>query len=722
MPKDLTKMNKDIEVPARFKPRARLLIQLGDQLIKNESIALIELVKNSYDADANIVNIYMENVDDPIKGVIIIEDDGYGMSPEIVENVWLEPGGDFKSIKIKNNITSPKHKRLPIGEKGIGRFGVHKLGNIIELTTKAKDTKEVFVKINWSDFDNYKYLEEVPIKIIEREKPLIFKDGKTGTNIVISSLKKEWERGVARNIKRSITALTSPFDSKDSFKASFDIIDKPGWFEGLLNWEDVSQFSLFNFEITLEDNLISEFKYNFEPWASMPKLSTRNIHFVNDSKKKDNLEEKLIEELSLLKNSDGKDINLKNHHIGKITFKGYVFDRDSFVLRLGVADKQGFKNYLNSNCGIRVFRDGMRVYDYGEPENDWLGLDYRRFMNPSKHMSNNIILGAIYLERSASLDLQEKTNREGFIENKAYLDFKDSILHSIGIVETLRFEDKKRLRESYGPTTKSEPVMQVLGDLKDFVDKNVKDEPVKKEISKYLVKIESDYKRINETLLKAAGAGLSMSVVIHEVEKIIVEVQKVLVSEKSSDRVIKLVKHLSSLVDGYSSIISKSSQTNESLKDIVNQALFNTEYRLSSHKIIVDRAFEKYKGTKKFKVASNLMIGSIMNIIDNSIYWLENAYHLNKKLEKRLFINITEEEGNYINIIIADNGNGFLLPTSDVTEPFVSSKPGGMGLGLHIVNEIMLAQGGKIGFPNWGDFEIPKEFKNGAIVSLGFKI
>src|ERR1035437_10130268 len=94
-------ISNDREIPVKFKLRARLLLQLGDQLIKNESIALVELVKNSYDADANIVNIYMENVDEPDKGIIIIEDDGFGMSPEVVENVWLEPGADFKSLLIK---------------------------------------------------------------------------------------------------------------------------------------------------------------------------------------------------------------------------------------------------------------------------------------------------------------------------------------------------------------------------------------------------------------------------------------------------------------------------------------------------------------------------------------------------------------------------------------------------------------------------------------------
>ncbi|MDF1550442.1 MAG: ATP-binding protein, partial [Bacteroidales bacterium] len=94
------KLNKkDKEIPVTFKPRARLLLQLGDQLIKNESIALVELVKNSYDADATKVDIYMENVDDPTNGVIIIEDDGYGMDAQTVKDVWMEPGSDFKSEK-----------------------------------------------------------------------------------------------------------------------------------------------------------------------------------------------------------------------------------------------------------------------------------------------------------------------------------------------------------------------------------------------------------------------------------------------------------------------------------------------------------------------------------------------------------------------------------------------------------------------------------------------
>lgn len=711
-------INLDKESFLKFKPRARLLLQLGDQLIKNESIALVELVKNSYDADANKVTIYMEEVDNPKKGVIIIEDDGFGMSPDVVENVWLEPGSDFKEQQILKNKTSPKYKRLPIGEKGIGRFGVHKLGNTIEMTTKAEGTNEVFVKINWEDFNNYKYLDQVPIKMIERKTPHFFKDGKTGTNIVISNLRKQWERGTVRDIKRSITALASPFQKNDSFLPDFEILDKPGWLEGIIDWDDIKDFALFNFKIEMENSFITKFDYSFTPWQSMSKVKPRNITLKNE----------IIDTFKVLryKNNQNKDevIHLENYHIGKITFEGYIFDLDPFILKMGISDKTGFKKYLKSNGGVKVFRDGLRVYDYGEPENDWLNLDYRRFQQPTKAISNNLILGAVSLDRISSTDLVEKTNREGFIEGEAYKAFRNAILHSLELVETLRLEDKKRLKEFYGPTPKSAPIPSTISEAINYVEDNVKDSVTKKEIIKYFNKIESDYKRVSENLLKAAGAGLSMSVVVHEVEKILYEVMKVLKVEKASERVLNLVTHLSSLIDGYAEIIRKSSQSSEDIVKILDQALFNTEYRLLAHEIEIIPEYKNYDGAKKLKVAKNLLIGTLMNIIDNSIYWLDqkdfNAINKKEKFDKKIFINILEEEKS-ISILIADNGTGFLIPTDDITEPFISAKPGGMGLGLHIANEIMEAQGGAILFPSSNDYELPTDFNEGALIVLNFK-
>lgn len=321
---------------------------------------------------------------------------------------------------------------------------------------------------------------------------------------------------------------------------------------------------------------------------------------------------------------------------------------------MGVSDKNGFKSYLKSNGGVRVYRDGLRVYDYGEPENDWLSLDYRRFQQPTKAISNNLIVGAVYLNRDESSDLEEKTNREGFVSNDAYDTFKSAILHVVSLVETLRQTDKKKLKEIYGPTPKSEPVMSLLGEAQRYVEEKVLDSEVKTEIKKYLVKIERDYKLVTDNLLKAAGAGLNMSVVIHEIEKIIYEVDKVLKAEKASERALKLVQHLSSLIDGYADLIRRSEQTNESVFNIINQALFNTEYRLHTHDIIVVKKFLDNPVNKntRCKVARNLLIGAIMNLIDNSIYWLDQKAFKKKKrmnlLPKRFLLMLLQMMSSYI--------------------------------------------------------------------------
>lgn len=703
---------------AKFKPRARLLLQLGDQLIKNESIALLELAKNSYDADATKVEIIMHHPDSIDGGYIEIEDDGFGMTANIVENVWLEPGSNYKREQFTKRQFTPRFHRLPIGEKGIGRFGAHKLGNLIEMTTKSADSNEVYVYIDWTQFAEHRYLEDVPITITERLRPQYFVDGKTGTRIVIRGFRKGWERGMARSVIRAISSITSPFDTMDSFKPFLRIPDKPEWFDGIITWNKICDYSLFQFDATICGNSLTAFSYKFTPWNTMTKLRGRCV----------DTSDPLITNNSRITDDDDNPVDLTQYNIGTIRFKGYIFDLDTFIMKMGVSDKNGFKAYLKTNGGVRVFRDGLRVYDYGEPENDWLSLDYRRFQQPTKAISNNLIVGAIDLKREESSDLEEKTNREGFVSNDAYIAFKNAILHVISVVETLRQTDKKKLKEIYGPTPKSEPVMSLLGEAQRYIDERISDNEVKTDLKKYLIKIERDYKLITNNLLMAAGAGLNMSIVIHEIEKLIYEIDKVLKSEHASERSLMLVRHLSSLIDGYADLIRRSEQTNESITGLINQAIFNTEYRLLTHNITLKKRYLDNPKNKSIRcnVAHNLLIGALMNLIDNSIYWLDQKAI--KKLEeeesfsKQIFIDVVVDD-TFINIIVADNGTGILLPTEEITEPFVSGKKNGagMGLGLHIASEVLNAQGGKISFPDYGEYDIPEEFAQGARVVLSLK-
>jgi signal transduction histidine kinase len=692
-----------------FKPLARLILQLGDQLIKNEKIALLELVKNSYDADATRVDIRLRDVDEAGKGSIVIEDNGIGMDLDIVKNAWMKPGSDYKERlykekEIASNLKS-KFKRIPLGEKGIGRFSVHKLGNKIELVTRKGNKKEILINIDWAWFKRTRYLEDVPIEIVERE-PEIFRGFKTGTRITIENLKVQWSRGDVREIYRSVNSLCSPFESPDSFKINFDI-DKKKWLENLLSWQDVKDYSLYRFVCELEGHSIKKFTYRFTPWPTMAKLKARKI----------TEEDPIISKVTKMVDDDNNVIDLARHKIGRLKFEALIFDRSPKILTLGVQDKRGLKDYLNENGGIRVYRDGVRVYDYGERDSDWLNLDIRRVNIPGKRLSNNIVLGAVHLKREDSGDLIEKTNREGFVEDDAYETFVGAILYALDKVETLRKIDKDRLRAFYGPTPASEPVISSLNELQALIEKKIKDEPLKAEVNRYLRRIEDDYREINEILLRSAGAGLSLSVVIHEIDKIISELKKVIEKESPSKRVVILIQHLAQLIEGYSLVIKKSGRKNEDIKNLLEQAIFNVEFRLNAHKIGVIKGYEGYRGNSKISCARNLIIGSILNIIDNSIWWFEYG----EVKDKKLYFSISDEMKGYKTIIIADNGPGFSLPTEEIVKPFVSAKPDGMGLGLHIANEIMEGHKGMLLFPELDEFTIPRAFQKGAIIALAFK-
>lgn len=712
-----------------FQPRARLLLQLGDKLIKNENIALLELIKNSYDADARKVIVKLERITDKKHGRIDIVDDGDGMDMKIIENVWLEPGSDYKADLFVRKIRTKKYHRLPIGEKGIGRFGVHKLGNKIELISRQDGKNEVVVRIDWNQFAQNKYLKDAKFEVFERT-PEYFVRNRKGTRIIISDLRTDWDRRMVRDFYKSVFTLNSPFQKRGKFGVEITV-DNPQLIEDLPKFDSIKKFALWYFKCKLVGSEIKEFKYEFIPWDSLHEVEGREVTeqdeiIKNNSalirKSKENPKEEEIINLS----RNYSQIQGETKTIGEIEFEGYIFDREKSILELSnLHGLSLLKEYLDEQGGVRVYREKVRVNEYGEKGNDFLGLDMRRVNRPTLRISNNIVLGVIELKAEESTALIEKTNREGFVENEAYYDFKDAIICTIEKIENLRYQDKELIRSKYNPTEKEEPVLHRLGELKKLIDKRITDEPLKSEITKHLVKIEEDYNFINDILLASAGAGLTLGFGVHEVQKVLSEINIALAKEVVPEKISNLLQHLDKLIENYSDLLRQSEAKTENILDLLNGAIFNVEYRLEAHQIVLQKEYLNYKGDKKINCSRRLLLSSIINIIDNSIYWLEKK---KKKLAdaqqdftKKIFINLYKEKTSEISILIADNGFGFNLPTYQITKPFITSKQDGMGLGLHIVNEIMKSQGGQLYFPEYSEYDIPTEFVNGAIVILKLK-
>lgn len=685
-----------------FKPRAQILLQLGEQLIKNENVAILELVKNAYDADAKKVVVNMQRLENENEAYIEITDDGCGMDLNIIRNIWMEPGNSHKKEVVKNRKLS-KMGRLPIGEKGIGRFGVHKLGKVIQLVSKTETSNEVILNIDWRIFEEAEYLSDINIDIYER-KPEIFTGGKTGTYIKITQLSAVWTRGMLRSLHRSLTALNSPFESDKSFKVQIKT-DKQEWLEGLLRFKDIKEYALFECDMELERNQLSRFEYHFLPYDTMRDIKKRRVIF----------EQEVIMRKRVTKNGKKEfiDINLDKYEIGKVKIKIFAFDRDSSILNTYISDKLAFKNYLDENGGVSVFRDGMRILDYGEPGNDWLGLDLKRVNAPTKNLSNNIILGAVYLSRDSSHDLKEKTNREGFIEDEAYLCFKDAVEFALGQFTAQRNIDKESLRITLSGGAK-EPVKEEISEIRKTISNSEMDKIIKIQLEHSLLKVERELEFLKQRYIKTANAGMSYGIVIHEIEKIINELKLAAREAGTSKKIKTLSMRLSRLVDSYAELLRNKSKAMNNLVDIIEQALFSVEYRLDAHGIHIVDGYSNCN--VMVRCASNMIIGAIINIIDNSIYWTTYS----KKPNRKVFVKITDEIDGFVGIVIADNGTGFKIAGEDAIKPFVTTKTDGLGLGLNIVNEIMLAQNGTIIFPEKGDVTLPDEFIDGAVIMLAF--
>lgn len=685
-----------------FKPRAQLLLQLGDQLIKNESVALIELIKNSYDADADDVTVILNDIDKPEIGEIIVKDDGFGMTKDIIENVWLEPGNTHKKDLVETGQRSPKG-RLPIGEKGIGRFGVHKLGRQITLITRAEKSKEIIVELDWDKFTNAKYLEDIDISIQERE-PLLFPDDKTGTQIEIRKLRKEWKYSSFLQICRAINNLHPPFSETNGFLVSVSC-NLPEWENKCVTFDSIKNYSLFNFSANISKFGEIKYDYHFTPFDTMTGIDARDVH--GSEKAVTSKNEDIIE---LNDNGEPKV------RIGDFSFHMFAFDRDSeMVKKYVIEDKKSFKSYLDENGGIYVFRDDLRIYDYGEKGNDWLQLDIKRVNRPGETLSNNVVIGVVQLKREESLDLIEKANREGFIENRAYEILKQLLERAIELFLTERNIDKEKYR-SLKPF--KEPVLSELAKLTKLIEDSDATDSQKIEMTKYVTLIGKEYDYIKEITLTTASAGLTYGVVIHEIEKIIKELVEETLQKAEPYIMRDKIMHLSDTIENYANLLRDRKKTQNTLISVAKRAKKNCAYRFKAHNIecLID---ESTFVQDNISCTFNLIVSSVMNLFDNSIWWIERS----KVTEKKIKVCMSDYLEGYKTLLVIDNGFGFSILPEDAIKPFVSKKPGGMGVGLNIVNEIMSSHDGLLVFPSIDeliDINIT-DISPKAIVGLAFK-
>ena len=697
-----------------FKMTARVLAHLGEDLIKDESIALLELVKNSYDAGATkcVVDFNFDIFGSLIE--ISISDNGSGMSLKTIENIWLVIGTDNK----KNKLISHYQGRLPLGEKGIGRLGVHKLGNDIKLYSKHSDENEVYVSIDWSKLAESKDIDDFKIDY-GYSSDSHFLNKQTGTKIIVRNLKGEWNRRKLRSVFRDLTTLNSPFSEKSD---SFEVVvsSNSNVFSGLPNLEAIKNAGLYYGHCTLEGSIITEFSYEFKPWNVLDKIKSRSLTALDEYEKVliHNVEVE-SETGKVVKRQERLDLN--EYNIGRVQFDVIMYEKDSSVFSLLNVEKKGLNDYLKENSGIRVYRDNMRVFDYGEPGNDWLSIDKRRLNRSGGSISNSLLLGSVMLDRISSYGLREKTNREGFIEDEAYFAFVDAISYVMDLFIQQRNQDRMNLMSIY-KTGKNvtEPVIGELSEVISIVKEKVPDEKDQHQILTYLYRIESQYNEVRDTLIHSASIGINLGGAIHELEKQMAAL-KSCAEAGNIFKVKEIIPVLETIIANYSSMMLKSEIQKFNVSQIVGKVIEYNRFRFQDHAI---RLFSNYKKVDFMaKLSKTETISALTNLVDNSIYWVCRS-----RIEDRMiYLYVTESfrEG-FVTVAVCDNGPGFKIAPELAVRAFVSGKPlnAGMGFGLYITHETMKQLNGHMDILSNCDIELPSKIVDKgidkAIVALSF--
>lgn len=388
----------------KFKISTALKNIIGRDLINDRFIAVFELVKNSYDAGATSVNITINTTSDENR-TIIIDDNGRGMSFSDIENKWLFVA---YSEKRKNNTQydyRDKIKRKVAGAKGVGRFSCDRLGSILTMITKTSDDiNATKVLIDWNRFeiDDKQEFMEISVKYDK-----IMSNDVSGTKLIISNLREKWERSDFQTLKKSLMKLINP----------------------------ESDFSNDKFEICLyvdsEINADKKEKYDRDK--------------VNGIIKNDIIEKLNIKttSISVTISENGDYITTDLYDRGEFIFeykeKNNKFtllkDMKFLVLYLNKSAKINFTSLMGVEAvnygSIFVYKNGFRIYPYGEFGRDEFGIDRRKAQGRNRFLGTRDLMGRIQIIGDND-QFNETTSRDGgFINNSAVEQLSDFFISRV---------------------------------------------------------------------------------------------------------------------------------------------------------------------------------------------------------------------------------------------------------------------------------------------------
>ncbi|HLO88410.1 MAG TPA: sensor histidine kinase [Nostocaceae cyanobacterium] len=649
-----------------FKFSPKILYRLGEELVPNSEQGILELVKNSYDADATECKIEIINTEGE-DGSIIISDNGIGMDINDIQEGWLVLGRSKKAAGEKTALG-----RLPVGDKGLGRLAAMRQGSKVILKTRPKMQPgfEYSLTINWHDFQDADVVENVlfNIQTSSTDKP-------HGTEIIISGISKKFDKSDIKRLAREILLLADPFDNSVAFRPQLIVAEFP------------------EIEKQVNHSYFNNAEYHLQAHLNSSGIAEATLFDWKGD---------------ILFHADHDTLSPELYTTPPAEFELWVFllNPQNFSTRNTSVSVKEVRKWLEQVGNVHLYHRGLRVKPYGDPGDDWLKLNYARARNPEVRPSTSTVIGRVIVN-DPNDQLVQKTDRIGFIENEDFLQLKKFATDVLNWMANERLKTSEQQREIVKKQSNSD-VEQAKIQIEEVIAAEVPQEvraKVLKVVQQYEVVKERETQTLREDLQlyrSLATAGTTAAVFAHEAGKPVDLIEKVARRIEYKGREILAEKYDQFLKDPVSKLYEISQSLLRFSKFPLH--LLKQEKRrlgvINVHSIIddiVDLFKPLFEDSKievcKIKVDSEpsiygstaIMEAIITNFLTNSI----NAFNAEGgRTQERKIIIKTEIDSNYLILSVLDNGLGIRnIKIEDIWLPGKTTRQGGTGLGLTIVRD-----------------------------------
>ena len=674
---------------ARIRFSADILRRLGEELNPHLDKGIVELVKNSYDADATWCRIELRGTESD-GGTIVVADNGDGMTPAEIERGWLVLGS---SAKVATNVT--RLGRIPAGSKGLGRLAALRMGSRARLTTRPRTRRsdEYRLVIDWSRFDATDLVDDVDLNIEHAATSREAGNGTdVGTEIRIEGVRKRIQRMEVKRLARELILLADPFG------------DDPSGFTPTLvapDFDDLASLVRNRYFRDAEFHLASS--VNEAGYAVAEVVDWRGERLFS------------AEHDTLAASRKGRP-----YLCPAVRFDLWVFilDRDTFATR--TATVQEVREWLSEFGGVHVYHNGLRVMPYGNPGNDWLDMNLRRVRSPEERPGTNTSIGRLDVTDTRSV-LVQKTDRSGYVEDEAYTELVQFAQDAMDWLANRRLEvaEKRRTaqRGAVSQTSRhaGRAVQTAIGSLPPSERK-----PVEAAFAQY----ERSRDRETETLHREiqlyrtlSTAGITAATFAHESSgnpiKVIRQSADALARRGRTFLGDRYRSHFQQPITG----IQRAVRSLAVLGNATLRLLDHEKRRLSRvdlHDVVrgVLKTFAPFLDGSGVATDVCLCVGTpyvrgsraavesiVTNLLNNSLAAFESTGTMGRKMRIA-----TAREDRQWRLVVSDNGPGIVnISKRDIWLPGRTTRRNGTGLGLTIVRDAVGDLGGEVDAREHGD-------------------